>query len=106
MSCIHLQSGCLTILAHVRFIQFYDTLPLAAGEENCAIRIIVRKGCIGYTAGKGTGKGGAVMSKTKYRFTYDEVRVIVLALVELKNQLIEEGRYTDPIDELLVKFVD
>ena len=61
---------------------------------------------IGYTAGKGTGKGGAVMSKTKYRFTYDEVRVIVLALVELKNQLIEEGRYTDPIDELLVKFVD
>ena len=36
------------------------------------------------------------MSKTKYRFTYDEVRVIVLALVELKNQLIQEGRYTDP----------
>ncbi len=35
------------------------------------------------------------MSKTKYRFTYDEVRVIVLALVELKNQLIQEGRYTD-----------
>ena len=72
MSCIHLQSGCLTILAHVRFIQFYDTLPLAGGEENYAIRIIVRKGCIGYTACKGTGKGGAVMSKTKYRFTYDE----------------------------------
>jgi len=32
----------------------------------------VRKQRIGYTAGKGTGKGGAVMSKTKYRFTYDE----------------------------------
>lgn len=46
------------------------------------------------------------MSKTKYRFTYDEVRVIVFALVELKNQLIEEGRYTDAVDELLVKFVD
>ena len=59
-----------------------------------------------YTAEKGLDKGGAVMSKTKYRFTYDEVRVIVLALVELKNQLIQEGRYTDPIDELLVKFVD
>ncbi|MCR5035614.1 MAG: hypothetical protein K6B42_09410 [Clostridia bacterium] len=42
------------------------------------------------------------MTKTKYRFTYDEVRVIVLALVELKNQLIEEGRYTDAVDELLV----
>ena len=93
-------------MAHVRFIQFYDTLPLAAGEENCAIRIIVRKGYIGYTAGKGTGKGGAVMSKTKYRFTYEEVRIIVLALVELKNQLIAEGRYTDPVDELLVRFVE
>lgn len=46
------------------------------------------------------------MTKTKYRFTYDEVRVIVLALVELKNQLIAEGRYTDPVDELLMRFVD
>ena len=46
------------------------------------------------------------MSKTKYRFTYDEVRVLVIALVELKNQLIAEGRYTDPIDELLMRFVD
>ena len=46
------------------------------------------------------------MSKTKYRFTYDEVRVIVIALVELKNQLIAEGRYTDPVDELLMRFVE
>ena len=46
------------------------------------------------------------MAKTKYRFTYDEVRVIVIALVELKNQLIAEGRYTDPVDELLMRFVD
>ena len=46
------------------------------------------------------------MSKTKYRFTYDEVRVIVIALVELKNQLIAEGIYTDAVDELLVRFVD
>lgn len=46
------------------------------------------------------------MSKTKYRFSYDEIRVIVIALVELKNQLIAEGRYTDPVDELLVKFVE
>ncbi len=42
----------------------------------------------------------------KYRFTYDEVRIIVLALIELKNQLIEEGRYTDPVDDLLIRFVD
>ena len=46
------------------------------------------------------------MSKTKYRLTYDEVRVIVIALVELKNQLIAEGRYTDAVDDLLVRFVD
>ena len=46
------------------------------------------------------------MSRTKYRFTYDEIRVIVIALVELKNQLIAEGRYTDSVDELLVKFVE
>ena len=42
------------------------------------------------------------MSKTKYRFTYDEVRVIVIALVELKNQLIAEGRYTDAVQTLLL----
>ena len=46
------------------------------------------------------------MSKTKYRLTYDEVRVIVIALVELKNQLIAEGRYTDAVDDLLVRFGD
>jgi hypothetical protein len=33
-------------------------------------------------------------------------RKLLMALVELKNSLIAEGRYTDPVDELLVKFVD
>ena len=42
----------------------------------------------------------------KYRLTYDEVRIIVMALVELKNQLISEGRYTDAVDDLLIKFVE
>ena len=46
------------------------------------------------------------MFKPKYRFTYDEVRIIVMALIELKNQLISEGRYTDAVDDLLIKFVD
>lgn len=41
----------------------------------------------------------------KYKFTYDETRIIVMSLIELKNQLIREGRYTDAIDELLLKFV-
>lgn len=46
------------------------------------------------------------MFRPKFKFTYDEVRIIVIALVELKNQLIAEGRYTDAVDDLLIKFVD
>ena len=46
------------------------------------------------------------MFRPKFKFTYDEIRIIVMALVELKNSLIEEGRYTDAVDDLLVKFVD
>lgn len=46
------------------------------------------------------------MFKPKFKFTHDEVRIIVAALVELKNQLIAEGRYTDAVDDLLIKFLD
>lgn len=46
------------------------------------------------------------MFKPKYKFTYDEIRIIVMALVELKNKLLAEGRYTDAVDELLIRFVD
>jgi len=46
------------------------------------------------------------MFNPRFRFTHEEIRIIVLALVELKNQLIAEGRYTDLVDELLMKFVD
>ena len=45
------------------------------------------------------------MFNPKFRFNHDEVRIIVLALVELKNQLLAEGRYTDAVDELLIRFV-
>ncbi len=45
------------------------------------------------------------MFRPKYKFTYEEVRIIVMALVELKNSLIAEGRYTDPVDELLIRFL-
>ncbi len=34
------------------------------------------------------------MFNPKFRFTHDEIRIIVLALVELKNQLLAEGRYS------------
>ena len=33
------------------------------------------------------------MMKPKFKFSYDEIRIIVFALIELKNQLIAEGRY-------------
>lgn len=46
------------------------------------------------------------MLKPKFKFTHDEIRIIVLALVELKNQLIEEGRYTDAVDDILIKLID
>ena len=46
------------------------------------------------------------MLKSKYKFSYDEIRIIVMALVEFKNQLIAEGRYTDAVDDLLIRFVD
>lgn len=41
----------------------------------------------------------------KRRFKLDdyEVNIIIRALVDLRNQLIAEGRYTDAVDELLVK---
>ena len=43
---------------------------------------------------------------TKYKLTYDETRIIIMSLIELKNDLIREGRYTDAVDELLIKFME
>ena len=40
------------------------------------------------------------MKKMKVALTYDEKRIILMSLIELKNQLIREGRYTDAVDEL------
>ena len=51
-------------------------------------------------------EGVGTMLKPKFKFTHDEIRIIVMALVELKNQLISEGRYTDAVDDLLIKFVE
>lgn len=41
----------------------------------------------------------------KRRFKLDdyEVNIVIRALVELRNQLIAENRYTDAVDELLLK---
>ena len=39
----------------------------------------------------------------KYKLDDYEVRILILALNELRNQLIQEGRCTDAIDELIIK---
>lgn len=48
------------------------------------------------------------MRNPKYHLylTQDERRMIVESLIELRNRLISKGRYTDVIDELLVKFTN
>jgi hypothetical protein len=44
-------------------------------------------------------------NKIKLSVTHDEIRVLVYALNELRNSLIEEGRYTDAVDDLLIKLL-
>ena len=34
----------------------------------------------------------------------DERRTVINSLIDLRNDLISQGRYTDIIDELLIKF--
>lgn len=43
--------------------------------------------------------------KEKYYLylTYEELRVVMASLVHCKNKLIREGRYTDCVDEMIVK---
>ena len=45
------------------------------------------------------------MINPKYHLylTPDERRTVINSLIELRNELIAQGRYTDIIDELLIK---
>ena len=43
------------------------------------------------------------MKNIKIRFNDNEVSIMIYALNELRNQLIREGRYTDAVDELILK---
>ena len=46
------------------------------------------------------------MWKNKKRYlylNYEETRVVLQSLIRLKNRLIQEGRYTDCVDELILK---
>ena len=45
-----------------------------------------------------------VTMKRKFKFDDYEVNIIIKALIELRNQLIAEGRYTDAVDELIIVF--
>ena len=50
-----------------------------------------------------------MMFRKKKRYLYlsnDEHRIVVQALVKLKNALIQQGRSTDCVDELIVKFLE
>lgn len=48
------------------------------------------------------------MRETKYHAYLDnqERTILLQSLAELKNQLIQQGRYTDPVDELIFKVVN
>ncbi len=41
--------------------------------------------------------------KTHLYLDNEERRLLLHSLVDLKNQLIKQGRYTDPVDELIFK---
>ncbi len=45
------------------------------------------------------------MKKPKYYLylDYEEARIVLESLLRLKNALIRQGRYTDCIDELILK---
>lgn len=41
--------------------------------------------------------------KIRIYITSDERNILVKSLIELRNFLIREGKYTDPVDDLLLK---
>lgn len=51
--------------------------------------------------------GGVIMRNSKYHLylTDSEYNRIVNALINLKNALINQGKYTDGVDDVLIKIV-
>lgn len=47
------------------------------------------------------------MKKLNYHLylTDDEYSQVILSLIELKNNLIQAGKYTDVVDDLLVRLI-
>ena len=48
------------------------------------------------------------MRKAKYNLVLDDLRydLILLSLIEMKNKLISGGKFTDAVDEALIKFLN
>lgn len=48
------------------------------------------------------------MFEKKYHIplSYDEYRLLTAIIIDRKNQMHQEGRYTDCIDELLIKILN
>jgi hypothetical protein len=51
-------------------------------------------------------KRGIIMKKAKIKLDDMERRILAKLLYEKRNELIREGRYTDAIDELILKIID
>ena len=51
-------------------------------------------------------KESEVAMKKRFKFDNYEIRILILALNELRNQLIREERYTDAVDELMIKLIE
>ena len=48
------------------------------------------------------------MRKAKYNLVLDDLiyDLIVVSMIEMKNKLLSEGRYTDAVDEDMIKFLN
>ena len=49
------------------------------------------------------------MIKNKKRYLYlndEETRLVLQSLIRFKNKLLQQGRYTDCVDELILKVSD
>ena len=44
--------------------------------------------------------------KYRYQLSEDEYAFIIKRLIDLKNALIKQGRYTDAVDDLLIKLLN
>ena len=43
------------------------------------------------------------MKKVKIKYNREEIKIILVALNDFRNKLLQQGRYTEPVDELLIK---